>query len=907
MKNNWRNRIRKQVAVLCLLPATVSAELSTPHVRSGDADLQSVWELLDDARRYRQDWFVNENTGKLSKNHTQLMQSYVEDEAYCGSITAQSCFIKAADQFNLIINTGDKENLREEARWGLQESLNEYMAGQSLVGNDLLINGLRARFPIEVSGEKKTYNDPLILLTDSQKVFQDGIDHVVEHLRLNKEVIRKSEVHPDKTPKFLVSNSIPFESEKGASVTENEAYRFTNLVQRAAVAANSKGKRMFFSGNVKDIDRFPYGSFPGKEDLDVNGDREINSGGRAEAKKQFKESAFATYMHTILLSAVQSESEFFDNNGYTLKRQITDAERVFNDINEGFNPLKLSGDFVPFQPVENFISLARERIKDASILENDAKITARNYDIDQTQLAQTLSSLKTGYLDRIEQLTGLDTTNFTLPQDHKKLVAAANITSRQGRGTLGTQYINIQAMEASIDTALLRVLSIYQKIENEQSRQNRVATLVMETGIAQGALTVTAGVWDTLNSMTPEKIATGNGGQFGVFAAVTRGLKDVLAATERSQIEGINSASRVKDMLIEMVVVARSVIEAQISLRRELAQYNELLADLDRTIDSYGQSRDDLASSYLLNPAYRLDKDQLFEAAEESFETAMVETYYAAKALEYNWSEKFNNPVLRLDATGLPESLSAAFDPYIRAESVFSARFADGKSPSLGGYLDALQAWDVKMRQFRSPARQSGTVNLSMQKDILKFKTEDPEFDNLLFKEFISEHRVVGTNANNDDLQFEFSIQITDEKLFPNFPNIKIDNISVNLVSGDKSIRGGSTAAPALVDLVQLDKSMVRSFFATDIDDDVLLYDLEEGRTIEGSPFIATVEASVDYYSYPLAAVNVQLADHSPAVSRWVLRIKMNRKPNENLDLASLQDIELKIAYNYGKPRNIQF
>ena len=114
--------------------------------------------------------------------------------------------------------------------------------------------------------------------------------------------------------------------------------------------------------------------------------------------------------------------------------------------------------------------------------------------------------------------------------------------------------------------------------------------------------------------------------------------------------------------------------------------------------------------------------------------------------------------------------------------------------------------------------------------------------------------------------------------------------------------------APALVDVVLLDRANVRTFFAEyPARDDLISYQLQSGRTLEGSPFIATVEASIDGYASPVASVNTQLANHSPAVSTWVVRVKNNRYNNTDLKLEYLADIEFEIQYSFGKPRDFSF
>lgn len=809
-------------------------------------------------------------------------------------------FLSAANDFRALL-THTNPLVVTEAEWGVQESLNDYMAGQSLLGNDLLIKGLRVRFPGVGDPEDP---DQLSLLTYSEQTLQSGIDEIVDDLRTRPELMRSRGEDPQFP--FWVENSLPQPGQ--GELVESEFYRFTHLVERYSLAALSKGKRMFFFGNVKDIDNFPLGNFPGPEDIDLNGDGIINEAGRTEAANQMKRTAHASYLHTAVLAAVQSETDFYDNDGYTLKRQVTDAERLYVDIKSGFNPLKLQGDFVPYQPVENFIALARSRINDAVIAEGEARAAQRLYDQDQNVLRTTLLAHKENYLDSITQLTGLNPANYDLSDKdaREKLLEDADSNANLGYGQMGIQKKTIDDSVLAMQQVNKRIQQIPERIRIEQERQRSYARIVSKTGRTMAALSFAQGIANAVTVYIGK--SPGYGTNVGAaISGMLQGQKDILAATQSASIDGIQSAATIKQILLEQATLLLSLQSAQVNLDIENARYQQYKSQVERIVNNYQQANENYVEAYYNNPAYRIERDQLIEAADITFETAMTESYYAAKALEYLWSEKFNNPVMRLDG-GLAESLSPSFDPFIRAESVFASRFASVRSPSLDDFMDGLQAWDVKMRQLRAPAGQSASLSLSMRKDILGYDSTDIVYDKTLFRDFISKNRKSGLNDAKDDLEFEFTIEIADESLLPNHPNIKIEDIRLNLVSGVQSIRGGSDVRAALVDLVQLDKATIRSFFAEyPVNDDLIHYDLQEGRSLEKSPFVATVESSIDNFASPQAIPNVQLEGHSPAITRWVLRIKMNRGQNEELVLENLDDIELDIRYHYGKPRNVVF
>jgi hypothetical protein len=889
--------------------------ISAANIREAP-ELNPIWDKLDAARGYRDDW------RGIGKTHSQLIVDYKNNPvSEYEPKTPQQLFTEAAQEFANFLEDID---LNEEATWGLQEALNEYMAGQLLIGNDLLIKGLRVRFP---STGDPGDPDHLTLLKWSADEFQEAINQTIEALRTKPESMRAGSNVIPQFP-FYVENAVITDGTQGETV-ENELYRFTNLVERAALANNSKAKRMYFFDNVKDVDNFPYGNFPGSEDLDLNGNGIQDEAGRDAAASQFKHSAHATYLHTAVLASVQTEEEFDQNNGYQLKSQILDAQRLFDDILSGFNPLQLLGDFVPHQPVENFFNLARTVVVDAISAERAAKLATRQYDQDETTLRGTLQSQQLNYLNRIEALTGLTVQgNYNLLQieDRERLFLDAQENIINGNGQMGLQILAIEEATIAARQSYKTLEQIPEKIRIEESRNNQTASLITNNGYQFSALSVAETMLSSVNVSFSQSTSFSVGptgpsssisfsknvsiNPLAPLLATVRGRRDILNAMQQSQIRGIDSAATIKQLLLEQAQAQIAVERAGKILEQENTRLDELWAEFQRTVRNYVADREDMSSAYFTNPAYRLDRDQLTEAAEITFESAMVESYYAAKALEYLWSEKFNNPVNRLDG-GLPEPLAPTYDPYVRAESIFSVKFAEIKSPNLDQYLDALQAWDVKMRDgLRVPEGQNSSETVSIRKNVLGYDGMDEEYNRLLFKDFIAKHRVDGLNPDNPDLIFEFALEIGDEKLFPDHPNIKVEKILINLVSSpERSIAGsGTTSEPAKVDLIMLDEANVRTFFAEyPTDDDILTYDLEQGRNLEKSTFYATVDATIDGWSDPLPYDNIQLANHSPAVTRWTLRMKMNRGNNQYLRLEQIDDVEITIFYRFGKPWQVVF
>lgn len=903
------------IFVLMLCSLIVIQPISADNIRKAP-ELKPIWDKLDAARQYRKNW-----RGTSSPTpHSDLIANYKDNpvSAYEPK-TPQQLFVEAAwgdpDAtpepilgFNHYLADS---TLKEEATWGLQESVNEYLAGQMLLGNDYLIKGLRTRFPT-IDDKDEPDENHLTKLTKSAEKFQAGIDVVVDSLRENHEIMRTGGTENTQFP-FWVENSVKADKTRG-ELLECEMYRFTNIVERAAMASNSKAKRMFFFDNVNDVDNHPYGNFPGLEDLDINSNDVQDKAGREDSAREFKRSAHATYLHTALLAAVQTEKEFSQNNGYQLKRQIVDAQKVFDDIKSGFNPLLLLGDYIPHQAegayylsVQKLLGRARSEVHEAIIEENEASQMERRYDQDKTALQDTLRNMQEQYLDRIDVLTGIPKNNILSdydlsdPDERESLYAKAKENAETGLGQMGIQKLLMNEAARLCGQADEAFRQYPEKIRIEQDRNYQIAQLTLKNGNIFAALSFSE---QMLNSWSitlgcPPKFQF-NPNELAV--AGIRSARDILTAMQQADIGNINTDAAVKKMLLDQAMAAISVELAVANAQIKNAQYNELEAELKRTVANYIASQEDMLDAYFANPAYRLERDKAIDEAEESFAAAMEKCFYATKALEYLWSEKFNNPVMVFP---MLISLPPGADEFVRAESVFSSKFAS----DLDDFLDALWDWDTILRDHRTPPGGDLDVTISVKNDILGFKEGDEEYNTLLFRDFIKKNRVEGLNPDKPDLIFDFPLEIGDEKLFTDHPNIKITGISVDLVSipARLILDENYSSGFALVDLFMCDKANIRTFFADyPVDDDILTYDLSEGRILKETPFQATVQGTFGGWPNP-PEPNDQLAGHSPAVTRLILRIKMNRGNNQYLILENLGDIKITIYYHFGIPPDVTF
>ncbi|GAA6135378.1 hypothetical protein NBRC116188_21680 [Oceaniserpentilla sp. 4NH20-0058] len=965
---NFSSAFTQKMALISLMLGIIFAQTTTAEERNREletphAGISAAWGLLACGESYKLTWFEGTPNRVVGKTYEELLTSLdskpdgTEHGVTLGcnlNVNHMGYLLQAHQAFEAILLTADTLSQKHlnHAKWGFQESFNFLAEARLLKGNNSLVKGLRNRFKADDDPSTKSQIE---LLTEAKGIFKQGLLEATPSLMGFSSVLRPVGNEGSALP-FLVNNT-------QGPTTPNEFQRYTELLNRYGMVASSNAKFMFFKNNVKDVDNPPYRNFPGPEDLDLNHDRIQNEVGRTEAAKLAKESASHLYLQSIALASLQSEDHFQDNNGYQIKRQVNDIDRLYQDIQSGFNPLLLAGDFVPYQRVENFLNIAADRIKEATEAEQSAKSALRTYEVDQTTLASELRSQTSQYVDQLAELTGISPDGYDVHtaqgrQTYKDEVFHS-VTEEQA-GTIGIEVLAYQQALLATSQVRTQITNTAEKIVIEQQRSGDLGKLFLKNGeelsllqyantmatccnVSKGSSTGTSKGTSTgssrggsrgisvsggLGSFSISKSwgkswgtskGTSNGQSWGTSEGSSRNpnieklakgqsAMAFLQAIQQADVDAINSGALLKNMALELATLDVSLEASLKAEERQQAVVDNLFKKAERILANYAVAIADFDSAYYNDPAYRMEASRTEQAANDSFETAIELTYYAAKALEYQWSEKFNNPVLRLDG-GLPEPLSVSYDPYVRAESVFSAEFAGSFSPNLGDFFDALKAWDLKMRQLRYPSQQIAKVRFSLKDDILGFGQFTPDIAEAKFRSFIEANRILGANPENRDVHFEFTLDIADESIFPAHPNIKVESINLNLVStASRSVRGDNNMSPALVDLVMLDRSFVRTFFTEyPIKDDIFSYTLQKGRILEQSPFLATVEASIDGYASPEVVPNTQLSNHSPAVSTWMLRIKNNRYNNRKLQFQYLSDIEVELEYSFGKPKDIQF
>ncbi len=916
------DRISAVFVVCCIL---LLAGVGRAQKEPRSLPFLDLWSQLDAARAYRTG-FVEPRTDASETSRVRMpsafgfrdMRENYLDETFGGASSSPrerllGLLGRTATGQLAVPTTGFAEQLalpgsvtfRREMEQGYQEALGEFMVGETLLANESLLQGLRTRYRVENSADPADESQ-LGLLQQSRDRFLAALRVAGEEARRNPTALRAASLASFQFP-FFVENT-PTTSGGVGELVESEYYRLTDLVNRYGIAHNALAKRQFFFGNA-------------------------DPASRALAADEFKRSAQGSYLSSILLAAGQSEADFQNNNGGELDRQITIAQQYFDDILSGFNPLTLLGDFVPAQSTNGLFALLETQLQDAVCAENVALDLQRNFDEDLTALSAELLDQSEAYIDQVDILLGLvppfDTgqgcappeelnCDLAKPADRDAVMALArdqtgpaSVTYLRGcDATICNNYRIWEGSNIEFEAAAQAQQAILSQMQIEEERAGEVTRIIEGNGLAVGLLELASGIaqaytpdFDSLLMVTwSPSSAVAGAFDFAI------GLAQAAAEVELEETE---SAAVLKNLLLELVAqeinkrrAAHAVVEAR-------AEYTASIGDLQRFLRNYATSRADFADAYFTNPAYQVALDRAIQNADLSFEAAMVTAYKATKALEYEWAERLLNPVVDPNGPDRPIGDVALFNGVFSAESAFAVRSAGNSrlpEPSLQTYVQSLQAWDSTMREVRGPLRQEGQTRLvQLRRDVLGFDSPDLAFNRLAFRSHLASRRVPGFNPFKDDLQLDFPLQILDQRIFPAVPNLKIQNMSVDLrpLPG-REVLVPPSPNPPLVNVIHDDRAFVRTFFANyPVDDDFLTIDLEGSRSFRQSQFFAQAEATID--GVGSAAPNTQLARRSPAVSLWSLGFEMDNGVNRDLVLENLDDIWLRITYAFGHPVEFDF
>jgi hypothetical protein len=604
--------------------------------------------------------------------------------------------------------------------------------------------------------------------------------------------------------------------------------------------------------------------------------------------------------------------------------------------------LKWGGDASP--PVDGSVAYELARTEQAQTLTAERQITLRNSL--ETQLFEITGIDPGGYGGLASESDRIAYTNAV----QQKFDSLINAQDPNAPGLLDGSAMSVQALrliqamrEAVAKKA--QVDAYPQKIHVELERNNEVNVTVLVGGAFIGALDAATAAADAI-SLAICTCGTASGTQTiinnGAYVKASLSmLKDLAAAGETADINSINSAATIKNLLIEENIALQELPTVALNASIAGAELRALLAKANRLVSDHVFYQGITDSLWYRDPslAFKLEK------AEEEYQALLqeyrIELYKLARMLEAAWTERYQNPVVQANGTSIEPLNNGSFDEFTEAESVFSVpNHVRGLA-----FFSALKAWDLKLRESLFRGAYSSTLwdansftgqPISLRRDIFKFidyrydsDGNRYDVDAALTRQSIQQFRALLLNlaardpANADGLtrlRVDFPLTYNQARVilgqqtpvpivqqnrpggtFDQFWNHRVKEIGVKIV-GKNVFAAGSTVPVSIelygnVDRIGFFPDSLFNYSRTITSFPVPLYQRDPDKRLVGEPFLGTA------IGIPAAIGSTQVPMNQ--VSGWPLfcdNIVLRVGSQGTLRIENIEDIELYLKMEVGSP-----
>lgn len=675
---------------------------------------------------------------------------------------------------------GDEANAAK--RQTMAEIVNECLQGQLLIANQGLIEALRIKYPrlaATVDPEEDRLNPPAGTREETAAIdtalldYQLPIHYAGLAIQLyGTDILRNkaaegAEPYPQ-FPQYLTFID-PTLSQAPIPV-KNEYWQLSTALERMCLGRMEKAKKLYRL-SVQD------------------------STAREEAKTEAKNTGLHSYLGMALLASGQSEQNYQMNEGNNLLAHQKNARDLFERINAGLNPLGNDGSFIPNESFAAAYQDATEAVADAREAEINARQEERTWEHYQAELRNEHLAQRNNYLTPLKNLTSIDPALYNdlrTVDDHRDYRAVVqsrlealleDYPNADARilGELGSNVISVLDAHKGMEAARNDLVNLYKRVDLAKWATTRIDKISGNATSQSQAVDVLFGL---ASGYAAFRVPVGQGSTnplsmvAGQMTTQARVLERAIQDVQRSQISDVTLQKEVQGMLLDVGNLRIAIDRAQNAFAQSRLALDNQLARMDRLIEDLAHTRDTAADLYFHDPSFRVVVSQAMRRAESEMDYAIDRLYRLAKTLQYEWTEAYQNPVIIPVNSQEPASLeNPLFDKFTQVDSLFFIRTADEAKD----YLDALKAWDSKLRRInvvsvRGP-NHSGPISaepISMRETILNL-TPDAT------RGYTLEHNGPFGIAWSDGL---LSIQRQTEKGLPTYGN------------ADKFILGGEELVP---------------------------------------------------------------------------------------------------------------
>jgi hypothetical protein len=803
-----------------------------------------------------------------------------------------------------------------ERRSFLTETINEILQGQSLLGNQRLIEALRLKYPRIFGFDEENLPERLpvppgvreetaaidVALLDYHLAMFHVLNAVhefgIDILRSRAEEGR--EPFPD-FPRYLTFVDATL-SPKPIPI-KNEFWQLTSLLDKMSLGTVEKAKRLYRLSLAE-------------------------SAARQESKEECKKAGLQGYLGMAFLAAGQSTNDFAMNEGNSLLAHVKNARDLFEQINAGLNPLGNDGSFIPNESFTATYQDALDAVADAREAEVHARQESRTYDQYQADLRNEQQGQRAQFITPLRNLTGLDPVSYnnlatvddqidyrnTINTRVQALVDSYPNANPAGLGEYGAQVISLFDAGEGVKQAINRLGALYESIKISEWANVQIDLINDQATKQFKAHDIARGYWNafSINFGFPEIGVTFSPGSIasGYLNAEDRDIQNL----QQARIADVQLEAEIRKSLLEVANLAIDIRRAKNRLDQEKLRLDQMLTQTDRLIEDLAHARETAADLYFQDPSFRVIVSQAQRRAESQLDFAIDRLYRLAKTLEYEWTEPYKNPVvIPINSQEAPSLENPLFDKFTDLDSLFIVRTADESKD----YLDALKAFDSKLRRInvtsvRGP-NHAGPLSaepISIREQVLGFATTGPNPMTLSeslrhFRDYLARKRQPNYfNPQNPSLEFVFSTGIADNSYFPSTGsrwNMRISGITVDLYADS----GFSTKQVAEIDLIESGMVSLRRFWAeVPLADDLMHLSFNVGRS-ERTAFGVVVPAKINGATggrSPAEFVAPGLAGRPIAATRWILKVDTENPSNRDIDFTKLKDIVVRFTYTYGNP-----
>lgn len=806
------------------------------------------------------------------------------------------------------------------ARKFMAESVNELSQGQSMRGFQEMINALRMRYPRITGTEDPEERLPppagareeAAGLERAALDFQQPIQYAAFAVRAyGASILRAGPPSGTLPPYPMFPNYITYDDStlSGTPIpVKNEYWQVATAAGGMAQARGEKAKLLWR--------------------LSAQDETAL-----AEAKEDCKVTATQAYLNMALLSTGQTAAEFVRNEGNNLLANVRIATDLFDKINDGINPLGNDGSYIPNESFAAIYQDAQEAIADAREAEALARSETRTFDRNQADLRNELLAQRNQYITPLKLLTGIDPAQYNNlatvgdQNDFKNAFSSRlnNLLQNYpnadpaGLGQFGAQVAAILDAQLAVQDQVIALNNLYERIKisrwanTEIDVANNQATAKLKAhDIARGyanGISLNVGYSTNQGAFAGVSINTG-----AIISGYLNASDRDVQRLQQAQIADIQLEAEIRKELLNVAKLSIAIRRAGNQLTQARLGLDSLRAQMDRLIEDLAHTRATAADLYFQDPSFRVFASQTERRAAAELEFSIDRLYRLAKTLEYEWTEAYQNPVLIPAASFEPPALeSTLFDKFTRLDSLFVVRSADEAKD----YLDALKAWDSKLRRVtgvsvRGPNNSAplDAVPISLREDVFGYRPDPAngysladsiaDFRNLL--ETLRQENYY--NVLNPSMEIRFPLGIEDNSYFPATGsrwNMRVHGIGADIYAES----GFSDFQVAEIDLIESGMVTLRRYWASLPQADDLMKLTQNVDNIDRTVFATAFSAKINGATAnrpPDQFLSLGLKGRPVAATEWILRINTENPANRNIDFTRIKDIVLKFSYVYGNP-----